>query len=126
MADFTYSLDKRLILVPVTLHSPTGVVRARFILDTGASSTIVDYRVAKTIGYTSMNALAPSQVSSAVGKEEGFRIQIAAFETLGKRLENFDIACHALLEQGVEGLVGMSFLERYDFCIYPSKRMIRI
>ncbi len=126
MADFSYGIDKRLILVPVILSSPQGTVRARFVLDTGASHTIIDYRIAESIGYSSKNAIAPSRVSSAAGKEEGFRLHIAAFETLGKRIENFEVACHALLEQGVEGLLGMTFLERFDFCIYPSRQVIRI
>lgn len=115
MADFSYEIDKRLILVPVTLRSPTGTVRARFVLDTGASFTIVDYRIAETIGYEPHHAVAPSRVSSASGKEQGFRIKVASFETLGKRMENFEVACHSLLEQGVEGLVGMNFLEQFEY-----------
>lgn len=126
MADHSYARDKRLILVPVKLHSPNGVVRTRFVLDTGASWTVVDHRVAATIGYTPAHAVSPSRVSSASGKEEGFRIHIAAFEAIGKRLERFEVACHSLLEQGVEGLIGMNFLERFDFCIFPSKHILRI
>ena len=119
-------LDKRLILVPVKLHGPAGSVRARFVLDTGASLTIVDRRIAETIGYSSDHAVSPSRVRSAAGREEGFRIRIALFETLGKQLADFELACHALLEQGVEGLIGMNFLEQFDFCIFPSKKVIRL
>lgn len=126
MADFSYGVDKRLILVPVVLHSLAGTVRARFVLDTGASFTIVDYRIAETIGYEPHHAVAPSMVSSATGKERGFKIKVASFETLGKRVENFEVACHSLLEQGVEGLVGMNFLEKFEFCIFPTKNIIRI
>lgn len=125
MADFTYSLDRRLIVVRVRLYGPSGGVNSDFILDTGASHTIIDYRIARSIGYSSANAIAPSRVNSAAGKEEGFRIRVAAIETLGKQFENFEVACHALLEQGVEGLVGMTFLEQFDFCIFPSKQIIR-
>ena len=126
MADFSYLVDKKLITVPVRLYSGTHFIDARFVLDTGASHTIIDHRIAASIGYSSLNAVASSRVSSAAGKEEGFRIQLAALETLGKRIEHFDVACHALLEQGVEGLIGMNFLERFDFCIFPAKRIIRI
>ena len=126
MANFSYEVDKNLILIPVTLHSSTGSVRARFVLDTGASITIVDHRIAETIGYGPRHAVAPSRVTSAAGKEHGFRIKIESFETLGKRLENFEVACHALLEQGVEGLIGMNFLKQFDFCVFPSKNVISI
>lgn len=126
MADFPYSLDRHLIVVRVLLYGPSGVVNSDFVLDTGASNTIVDYRIAKSIGYSVEHSVAPSRVRSAVGKEEGFRIKVAALEVLGKRLENFAVACHALLDQGVEGLLGMNFLERFNFCIYPPQRIIRI
>lgn len=126
MADFSYFVDKKLIIVPVRLYSETHFFDARFVLDTGASHTIIDHRIAEAIGYSSTNAIAPSKVSSAAGREEGFMIQIAAIETLGKKLSKFGVACHALLEQGVEGLLGMNFLEQFDFCIFQSKRIIRI
>lgn len=126
MADNPYIVDKRLILVPVRLHSPFGAVRARFVLDTGASCTIVDHRIAEGIGYSPVNAVSSSRVSSATGMEEGFRIRMAFFEALGERMANFEIACHTLLEQGVEGLLGMNFLEQFDFCIFPSQQVIRM
>lgn len=126
MADYAYSLDRHLIVVRVRLIGPVGAVNSDFVLDTGASHTIIDYRIAKAIGYSSIDAIAPSKVSSAAGKEEGFKIKIASIETLGKCFENFEVACHALLEQGVEGLLGMTFLEQFDFCIFPSKRIIRV
>lgn len=126
MADFSFFVDKRLITVPVRIYRGAHFFDARFVLDTGASHTIMDYRIAGSIGYSRTDAVSPSRVSSASGKEEGFKVKVTMFETLGKRIENFDVACHSLLEQGVEGLIGMNFLERFDFCIYPSKRAIRI
>lgn len=126
MANHTFFVDKRLIIVPVRLHGSKHFFDAQFVLDTGASYTIVDHRIAESIGYTQNNATAPSRVSSATGKEEGFRIKIASIETLGKCLVDFEVACHALLEQGVEGLIGMNFLEKFDFCIFPSKKNIQI
>jgi predicted aspartyl protease len=110
----------------VKLCGPSGSVNSDFILDTGASHTIIDAHILQSIGYSPRDAVAPSRVSSAAGKEEGYRVRVAAFETLGKRLEDFEVACHALLEQGVEGLVGMTFLQQFDFCIYPARRVIRI
>ena len=126
MADFPYRIEKRLIIVPVTLRSPTHFFKAQFVLDTGASYTIIDYRIAESLGYSRHDACAPSRVSSAIGKEEGFRIRLEALEALGKNLSPFEVACHSLFEQGVEGLLGMTFLEQFNFCIYPAKRIIRI
>lgn len=126
MADHPYRIDKRLIVIPVKLFSPTRFFRANFVLDTGASHTIIDHRIAEAIGYSQANTVAPSRVSSAAGKEVGYRIQLASIEALGKKFVSFEVGCHALYEQGVEGLIGMTFLEQFDFCIFPSKKIIRI
>lgn len=126
MADIAYRLDRELIIVPVTIFSPTHFFRANFVLDTGASHTIIDYRIAESIGYARQDASAPSRVSSAVGKEEGYRLRIESIEALGNKISPFEIACHRLYEQGVEGLLGMTFLKNFDFCIFPSKKIIRI
>lgn len=126
MADFAYSLDKHLIIVPVKIFSPTHFIDAKFVLDTGASFTFVDYRLAAALGYTKDTSIAKSTVTSAAGREEGFRTRITSIEALGKKITPFKIACHPLFEQGVEGLLGMTFLEQFDFCIFPSKQIIRI
>lgn len=126
MADYSYSVDKRLIVIPVRIFNPTHFLDVNFILDTGASYTIIDYRLAQSLGYTHSKSISSSRVHSAVGKEEGYRIRIEKIEALGKRISPFEIDCHALLEQGVSGLLGMTFLEQFDFCIFPSKRIIRI
>lgn len=126
MADYAYRLDHRLILVEVCLSGPKGTFDAEFVLDTGASYTIIDHRLAKYLGYSKEDAFSPSRVSSALGKEEGYRIRVEAMEALGKKFSPFEVACHSLYEQGVAGLLGMTFLERIDFCIFPSKQLIRV
>ncbi len=126
MADYAYRLDHRLILVEVRLSGPKGTFDAEFVLDTGASYTIIDYRLAEYLGYSKKDAFSPSRVSSALGKEEGYRINIEAIESLGKRIAPFEVACHSLYEQGVVGLLGMTFLERFDFCIFPSRQIVRV
>lgn len=126
MADYSYQLDKKLIVVPVRIFSRSSFFDADFVLDTGASHTIIDYRIAEAIGYHQFDAISPSRVSSAAGREVGYRIRIEAIEAIGKRFDQFEVGCHALYEQGVEGLLGMTFLECFDFCIFPSKRVIRI
>lgn len=126
MADHTFRLDHRLMLVEVILSGPKGTFSSEFILDTGASYTIVDYRLAEHLGYSKKDSFSPSCVSSALGKEEGFRIRIETIESLGKKFAPFEVACHSLYEQGVAGLLGMTFLENFDFSILPSKQIIRV
>lgn len=126
MADYSFRLDHRLMLIGVRLSGPNGLSDTEFVLDTGASYTIIDRRLAEQLGYSKSDAFSLSRVSSAAGKEEGYRIRVESIEALGKKILSFEVACHSLYEHGVAGLLGMTFLEQFDFCIHPSKRIIRI
>lgn len=126
MADHPYYVNKRLIIVPVKIFSLTHFLEVNFVLDTGASHTILDYRLARSLGYTEAKTISPSRIRTATGKEEGYRVRIEAIEALGEKLSPFEVACHSLYEQGVNGLLGMTFLEHFDFCVFSSKQVIRI
>lgn len=126
MADFSYRLNRRLIVIPVILYGRRGHLESEFILDTGASSTIVDHSLASALGYSARDGVGLSRVSSVVGKEKGYHLIIEGLETLGKKMGHFEVACHDLLDEGVEGLIGMSFLEQFDWCMHPIRRIISI
>ena len=126
MADFTYRLDKRLIIVPAFIRGKFNGYDVDLILDTGASLTIIDPALAKRLGFSEKDHVGTSTVQSPVGKEKGFRLKLNTFECLGKTVENFEVACHALGLQHIDGLLGMNFLEKFDFCIYPQKTILRI
>ncbi len=126
MANIQYTLDKKLIIVQSILQGKYGEYDANLILDTGATFTIIDPTVIGELGYTENERSAPSIVKSPVGKEKGFRIHLQAIECLGQRVENFEIACHSLGLQHIDGLLGMNFLENFNFCIYPKKQIIKI
>ena len=126
MADFRYQVEKHLIIIPVTLHGPNGAMDADFILDTGAAHTIIDHSLASALGYSASNATGHSKVRSVVGEERGYRVKLAHIDSLGKKSEDFEVACHDLMEQDVQGLLGMTFLEQFKFCIDPKKQTISI
>lgn len=127
MADFLYRLDKKLIVVRASLRGKDGeVYDADLILDTGATYTLLDPSVMKTLGYSEDDRISYSTVQSPVGKERGYRLHLQNMECLGKKIENFEIACHTLGLQHIDGLLGMNFLEQFDYCIFPSKGIIRI
>lgn len=124
MANFRYQVEKHLIIVPVTLHGPNGAMDADFILDTGAAHTIIDHSLASAIGYSASDATGHSR--SVVGEERGYRIKLARIDSLGESFKDFEVACHDLMEQDVQGLLGMTFLEQFKFCIDPQKQIISI
>ncbi|MDO8494528.1 MAG: retropepsin-like aspartic protease [Deltaproteobacteria bacterium] len=126
MADFSYKLDKRLIVIKAIFQGRQGKCDTDLILDTGASLTILDPFVIKELGYSEKDQSAPSTVQSPVGREKGFKIRLPLIECFDKKIENFEVACHALGLQNIGGLLGMNFLEQFDFCIHPQQCVIRI
>ncbi len=126
MANFSYRIDKRLIVIPVTLYGKTGHLTTEFILDTGSSFNIVDHSLVSALGYSAREGTGLSVVSSAAGKERGYRLVLKGLETLGKHLKAPEVACHDLKEHGVEGLIGMSFLGEFDWCLHPARKVISL
>ena len=97
---------------------------SRFVLDTGASFTIIDHSLAEILGYSARDGIGQSMVSSVLGKEQGYRLIIESLETLGNKCSKIEVRCHDLQEQGIEGLLGMNFLEQFDWCIHPKRQII--
>lgn len=126
MANFSYRIDRHLVLIPVVLYGKTGSFNGEFILDTGASLTVIDHEIITTLGYSAREGTKRSLVTSVVGKEEGYRLVIEGFEALGERFSNIEVAVHDLKQQGVEGLVGMTFLERFPWCLDPARKVISV
>ena len=126
MADYPYRLDGELIVVPVTLHGAIGASNGMFVLDTGSSAMIIDHEVALDLGYSVKDGIGFSTVSSAAGKEKGYRLLIEGFEAFGKKNRSMEVRCHDLKDHGVEGLIGMVFLKQFDWCLHPSQQVISV
>lgn len=126
MADFSYRLDKKLLVIPALFRGKYGHYDSELIVDTGASLTILQLPAIHALGFSRVDQTGTSTVQSPIGKERGFRLRLPSIECLGKRIENFEVACHDLGLKHLDGLLGMNFLEQFDFCIYPRKNSIRI
>jgi clan AA aspartic protease (TIGR02281 family) len=84
------------------------------ILDTGATYTSISWSVALDIGDDP--AVSPRRVSTitANGIIELPLITVDRMEIEGLEAENIDVTCQDIPElAGVEGLLGLSFLERF-------------
>lgn len=127
MANFPYRLDKKLIVLPVVLYGKRGRLTSEFILDTGSSGNIIDHTLAFALGYSAHDGVGYSDVSSVLGKERGYRLVIEGFEALGKKVQKAEVLCHDLKDSNkVEGLIGMAFLEQFDWCLHPEKKIISV
>ncbi len=126
MADYPYRLEGELIIISVKLQSKLGSYNGKFVLDTGSSAIIIDHEIACDLGYSARDGIGFSTVRSAVGKEKGYRLVIEGFETLGKKFSSVEVRCHDLKEQGVEDLIGMSFLKQFGWCVHPKRGVISV
>ena len=59
-------------------------------------------------------------------QEKGYRLLIDSFEALGKKTASVEVRCHDLKDQGVEGLIGMTFLKQFDWCLHPAKQVLAV
>ncbi len=123
---FRIPLRQKLIVISASFQGRNGTYDADLILDTGATFTILDPHVIEEMGYSENDKSSPSTVKSPIGKETGFRLHIPAIECLGKKIENFEIAYHTLGLQHIDGLLGMNFLEQFDYCVFPCRGIVRI
>lgn len=127
MADYPFDIESELILISVRLFGKQNYIHnCEFILDTGASRTMIDHSLAFDLGYSARDGIGISKVSSVVGKEKGYLLQIEGIEALGQKFGPFQVACHDLKNQGVEGLLGMTFLKQFGWCIDPKKQIISV
>lgn len=124
MADHPYRTESELILVPVTLVGRGRTHNASFILDTGAYMIIIDHSIALDLGYSAHDGVGFSTVSSVIGKERGYRLVVDSLEALGQKKQSVEVACHDLKDQGVEGLIGMTFLKQFNWCLHSDRQVI--
>jgi hypothetical protein len=58
--------------------------------------------------------------------EQGYRLRVRHFQSLGFGFHDFRIHAHELPDYGVDGLLGMDFLEKFDFEVRMSEQSIRL
>ena len=120
-----FEFDGDLIIVDAVVVGPSGHADARLVLDTGAALTTLVPRIAQSIGYTSAARIARSVIRSAVAEEHGYIVRLAKLSTLGFTVpdEHADVAD---LGHGIDGVLGMSFLNKFNFEIRPGERRILV
>ncbi|VAW85914.1 hypothetical protein MNBD_GAMMA16-1701 [hydrothermal vent metagenome] len=90
----------------------------RLMIDTGASLTVLSNSVARALGLHESNALQRLLVNTANGSTEALLYRLETM-TIGEfNVSSIDIAVVANLEiNGASGLLGMNFLQNFEFRI---------
>ena len=115
------------ILVPVRLTGQLGREVVHFVLDTGASRTIVAPDLLDRLGYNPRDGEAFSIVSSVLGRETGYRIRVARLEVFGEAIDDFPVHAHDIADAaGIDGLIGLDVLRRFVCEIDASEEQLRV
>jgi predicted aspartyl protease len=97
------------------------------VIDTGAAATSIEPAILEGLGYSSRDAIMRTRVPTPAGVQRGQLFQVSRFYTLGAELSSFVVQALALNDEyGVDGLLGMNFLENYNFTVRPRDRQIHL
>ena len=119
--------DDDLIIVKARVFGRHGSRRLTLALDTAASHTHVPPDIVDELGYGPAEGEAITAVRSAIGKEPGYTLRVQRFESLGFGFDDFLIHVHDLPTGfGIDGLLGLSFLKRFNYEIRSPEGRILI
>jgi predicted aspartyl protease len=99
-----------LIVIPTRLYGTQGDIIVRLALDTGATSSMINWDIAVLLGYDPASVKERIQITTGSGVEFAPRIAIKEVQIMGRSLENFPILCHTLPPSAtVDSLLGLDF-----------------
>lgn len=120
-------LDIPIVLRRVRINGPTGLREIDMILDTAAAYTVIAWDVAKDIGYDPAVSERRMPIVTANGVIEAPLITVKSIELAELRAEAVDVICHDIPEiAGIEGLLGLSFLQHFCTVIDYTTRKLEI
>lgn len=119
--------DDDLIVVTAQVYGTHGNRRVTLALDTAASHTHITPDVIDELGYSPAQGQAITSVRSAIGKETGYTLRVERFASLGFGFDDFLVHVHDLPAGfGIDGLLGLSFLKRFNYEIRSVEGRIRV
>jgi len=86
--------DTLVIVVKVRVDGKTSSMRMDMILDTGATYTIIPWKVAQRLGYDLASVRKRAKITIASSMEKAPKITPGYIEALGKKALNVEAICH--------------------------------
>ena len=128
MTETLFDPASDLIYVEAKVWGPMGqATRVRLALDTGAVGTTLLPEVVYGIGYSPRDGGKIFTVSSALGQERGYQLQLSRLEALGYNVDNFTVEVFDLADTpDFDGLIGLSFLRQFNYEIRSREGRILV
>jgi clan AA aspartic protease (TIGR02281 family) len=101
-----------------------GRVSGRFLLDTGASLCVITPKLVEQLG------LRPSEdrvtLQTANGVVTAPLVRLADLAMAGNRAGGVPAVVYGGVPAGLDGIIGLSFLNRFRYAIDPQRRVLRL
>ncbi len=105
-------------MIPVTIKGPKIIVDAIFVLDTGATYTVINTEILFKAGYKRSDFLEKITTTTATKCEEVNLMKISSLGALGLVRRNFKIITKELpITLFVDGLLGLDFYRNKELHI---------
>jgi predicted aspartyl protease len=122
---FPFERSGDLMTVSATVWRARKYRELLLVIDTGAAATSIEPAILEELGYSSSDAILRTRVPSPVGVQHGHLLRVRRFAALGAVLTDFVVQALELADQyGVDSLLGMNFLEHYNFTVRPRDQQI--
>jgi predicted aspartyl protease len=85
-------------------------------IDTASAATVIAPYVIEDLGYSPRDGLTVTTVRSAIGEEHGYTLKVERIAALGFVFRDFEVNVFDLATgHDLDGLLGLSFLRRFDY-----------
>ena len=114
-------IEKRKIIVFALIKGLNDVSSFKFILDTGASKTIIDDGLATMLGFDLKRLKTGDRLMTASGGINSKILKLPKFSLFGKDMINFEVNVIKFPPQIMllaDGVIGMDFLLRFKNIIF--------
>jgi hypothetical protein len=109
--DVPFDPQRGLIVIPTRLWGPSADVVARLALDTGATTTLINWDLVVFIGHDPAGIGPRVQVTTGSGVEFVPQLSLQKIEALGIERLDFAVLCHTLPPSAtVDGVLGLDFM----------------
>jgi len=119
--------DAPIIVGRVRIGGKTSPMRMDMILDTGATYTIIPWKVAERLGYDPARVRKRVKITTASSVEKAPVMTPGYIEALGKKATSVEAICHDMPpRRRTDGLLGLSFLRKFETVINFKKGFVRV
>lgn len=103
------------------------IVRPKMAIDTGSTYVLIPWEIAEVLGYQPELSKERTRIITASGVEKAPLITIRSISIIHKKAMNIKAVVHDLPQGShVDGLIGLSFLREFKFCLDFKKGFLEI